>query len=106
VTRDDTGLLVVARSVASQLEDFGSQILKHGSQIDGGTGTDTLSVVALPEETVDTADGERQTSLGGTATGEPQSQHTVIEARFETNFEGRDQDAEAPDRVAMGASCG
>lgn len=34
------------------------------------TGTDTLSVVALPEETVDTADGECETGLGGTAVTE------------------------------------
>ena len=69
VAGDDTGLLVVARSVASQLEDFGSEVLKNSGQVDGGTGTDTLSVVALAEETVDTADGERQTSLGGTTGG-------------------------------------
>ncbi len=37
VTRDDTGLLVVARSVASQLEDFGSKIFENGRQVDGST---------------------------------------------------------------------
>jgi len=31
------------------------------------TGTDTLSVVALPQQTVDTTDGERETGLGRTA---------------------------------------
>lgn len=61
---DDTGLLVVARGVTSQLENFGCEVLEDGGQVDGSTGTDTLSVVALPEETVDTADGECQTSLG------------------------------------------
>lgn len=66
VARDDTGLLVVTGSVASQLEDLGSEVLKDGGQVDGGTGTDTLGVVAFAEETVDTADGECQTSLGGT----------------------------------------
>lgn len=69
VAGDDTGLLVVARSVASQLEDFGSEVLKNSGQVDGSTSTDTLSVVALAEETVDTADGERQTGLGGAAGG-------------------------------------
>lgn len=68
VAGDDTGLLVVARSVASQLEDFGSEILEDGGEVDGSTGTDTLSVVALAEEAVDTADGESQASLGRTAT--------------------------------------
>jgi hypothetical protein len=67
VTGDDTGLLVVARGVASKLEDFGSQVLEDGSEVDGSAGTDTLSVVALAEETVDTANGERETSLGRTA---------------------------------------
>lgn len=66
VTGNDTGLLVVTGSVASQLEDLSGEVLEDGGQVDGGTGTDTLGVVALAEQTVDTADGERQTSLGGT----------------------------------------
>lgn len=67
MTGDDTGLLVVTSSVASQLEDFGSQVLEDGSQVDGSTGTDTLGVVALSQKTVDTTNGERKTRLGGTA---------------------------------------
>jgi hypothetical protein len=67
MTGDDTGLLVVTSGVASQLEDFGSEVLKDGSQVDGSTGTDTLSVVALSQETVDTADRECETRLGGSA---------------------------------------
>jgi hypothetical protein len=63
VTGDDTGLLVVAGGVASQFEDFGGQVLEDSGQVDGRTGTDTLGVVSLTEETVDTADGERETSL-------------------------------------------
>ena len=64
---DDTGLLVVTGGVASQLENPSSEVLENGGEVDGSTGTDTLSVVALAEQTVDTADGERQTSLGRTA---------------------------------------
>src|SRR5690348_4921711 len=67
MTGDDTGLLVVASGVASQLEDLSSEVLKDGSQVDGSTSTDTLSIVALAEETVDTADGESETGLGGSA---------------------------------------
>lgn len=67
VTRDDTGLLVVTSGVTSQLEDFGSEVLENGSEVDGSTGTDTLSVVALSEKTVDTTNGERKTRLGGSA---------------------------------------
>jgi hypothetical protein len=37
MTGDDTGLLVVTGGVASQLEDFSSQVLKDGSQVDGST---------------------------------------------------------------------
>lgn len=64
MTGNDTGLLVVAGSVTGQLEDFGSEVLKDGSEVDGSTGTDTLSVVALSEETVDTTNRESETSLG------------------------------------------
>jgi hypothetical protein len=66
VARDDTGLLVVAGSVTGQLEDFGSQVLKDGSEVDGSASTDTLGVVALAEQTVDTTDGESETGLGRT----------------------------------------
>lgn len=64
---DDTGLLVITGGVASKLEDFGSEVLEDSSEVDGSTGTDTLSIVALAEKTVDTADREGQTSLGRTA---------------------------------------
>lgn len=67
VAGDDTGLLVVAGGVASQLEDLSSEVLEDGSEVDGGSSTDTLGVVALAEQTVDTTDRERETSLGGTA---------------------------------------
>jgi len=68
VPGDDTGLLVVAGGVASQLENLGSEVLEHGSEVDGGAGTDTLGVVALAKETVHTTNGERQTGLRRTTT--------------------------------------
>jgi hypothetical protein len=34
---NDTGLLVVTGGVTSQFEDFGSEVLKDGSEVDGGT---------------------------------------------------------------------
>ena len=64
VTWDDTGLLVVTSGVTGQLEDLSSQVLEDGGEVDWGTSTNTLSVVALPQETVDTTDWEGQTSLG------------------------------------------
>lgn len=67
VTGNDTGLLVVTGGVTSQLENLSSEVLENGGQVDGGTGTDTLSVVALAEQTVDTTNGEGETGLGRTA---------------------------------------
>ena len=66
MTGNDTGLLVVTGSVASQLEDFGSEILEDGSEVDGSTSTNTLGVVTLTEQTVHTTDREREASLGRT----------------------------------------
>lgn len=65
VTRNDTGLLVVTGSVTGQLEDFGSEVLENGGQVDWGASTDTLGIVALPEQTVNTTNWECQTGLGG-----------------------------------------
>jgi hypothetical protein len=67
VTGDDTGLLVVTGGVTSQLENLSGEVLEDSGEVDGSTGTNTLSVVALAEKTVDTANREGQTSLGGTA---------------------------------------
>ena len=64
VTGDDPGLLVVTGSVACKLEHFGGEVLKDGSQVDGGSGTNTLGIVALAEETVDTSDGELKSGAG------------------------------------------
>lgn len=60
---DDTSLLVVAGSVTSQLENLGSEVLEDSGQVNGSTGTDTLSVVTLAEQTVDTTNRESETSL-------------------------------------------
>ncbi|KAG7224895.1 hypothetical protein INR49_014811 [Caranx melampygus] len=67
VTGDDTGLLVVAGSVAGQLEDLSSQVLEHSGQVDGSTSTNTLSIVAFAQQPVHTTDWELETSTGGAA---------------------------------------
>jgi len=64
MTRDDTGLLVVTSGIASQLEDFSCEILENSCEVDWRTSTNTLSVVALAQKTVDTTDWESQTGLG------------------------------------------
>lgn len=61
---DDTGLLVVSCCVTGQLENFGSEVLKHGSEVHRGTSTDSLSVVALSEKSVNSTDWKGETSLG------------------------------------------
>ena len=43
VSWDDTSLLVVLGGVSSELKNFGSEVLKHSSQIDWGTGSYTRS---------------------------------------------------------------
>ena len=62
---DDPGLLVVTGSVACQLKNLSSEVLHDSSQVDGGTSTHTLGVVALAEEPVDPAHGELETSPVG-----------------------------------------
>ena len=65
VTGDDTGLLVVASGVTGQLEDLSGQVFHDGGQVHGSTGTDTLGVVTLAEQTVDTTDRELESSAAG-----------------------------------------
>ena len=64
---DDSGLLVVTGSVASQLEDLSSEVLEDGSQVDWGTSTHSLGVVSLAEESVDATDGELKSRAAGSA---------------------------------------
>jgi len=65
VAGDDPGLLVVPGSIASQLKDLSSQVLHDGSHVDRGTSTNTLSIVALPQQAVDTPDRELKPSPAG-----------------------------------------
>ena len=64
VTGDDSGLLVVTGGVACQFQDLSGQVLKHGSQVDWGSGSNTLGIVAFAEEAVDTPHGELKASSG------------------------------------------
>ena len=58
VTGDDPGLLVVPGGVSGELEDFRGEVLHDGGQVDGGSGSDAISVVALAEKTMDATHGE------------------------------------------------
>ena len=64
VSWDDSGLLVVSGGVTGKLKDLGSQVLKDGSKVHWGTGTDTSGVLSLLQESADTADWELKTGLG------------------------------------------
>jgi hypothetical protein len=56
VSRDDSGLLVISGSVTGQLENLSAQVFENGSQVDWGTSTNTLGVVAFSQESVHTTD--------------------------------------------------
>lgn len=66
---DDSGLLVVSGGVTCQLKNLSGEVLQNGSQVDWGSGTDTLGVVAFTEETMDTSDGELKSGPGGSGLG-------------------------------------
>jgi hypothetical protein len=59
---DDPAFLVVPGSVTSQLKDFSGQILEHGCQVNWGTSTNSLGVVAFPQQTMNTTDWELKSS--------------------------------------------
>ena len=66
---DNSGLLVVTGSIAGQLQDFCGQVLHDGGQVNWGTGTYALSIVALAQKTVDTTYGELESSPAATGLG-------------------------------------
>ena len=83
VTRNDTLFLVITSGVSSQLEDLSGEVLKHGSEVDcfqrvsvvpskesrsrtRCTGANTLGVVTLLQETMDTTNWELEASLSRT----------------------------------------
>lgn len=86
---NDTTLLVVSGSVTGQLENLDGEVLKDGSEVDGGTSTNSLGVVSLSQESVDSTNGEGKIGLsgsrlgglrrgGGLATGLSTGRHCVL----------------------------
>ena len=72
VAGDDSALLGVLGGVASELENLGGKVLKDGSEVDRGTGTDAGGRSVLLQEASDTADGELKSGslgLGGSTGG-------------------------------------
>jgi len=85
MTGDDTSLLVVTGSVSGQFQDFGGEVLEDGGEVDRGTGTNPLGIVALPQETMNTADREGETGLGGAALGLLSLTRSGLATRFSTS---------------------
>ena len=69
VTGYDTVLLVVTSCVASQLQHLCRNVLEDSCQVDWGTSTDPLGVLALLQVAGNTAHWELQASLGAARDG-------------------------------------
>ena len=67
MTWNDACLLVVASGVAGQLEHFSRQVFHDCGQVDRGSGTDSLGVVTLAQQTVDSTDWELETGTARSA---------------------------------------
>ena len=66
VTGDDPRFFVVSGSVASELQDFSSQVLQDSSHVHRCTAADPLCIVAFAEESVNTSHWKLETSTGWT----------------------------------------
>ena len=69
VAGDDTDTLVVTRGVSGKLKDLSSEVLEDGSEVDGGSGSDTGGVASLTKLTVDTTDGKLESGAVGAGLG-------------------------------------
>ena len=63
VTRDDTALLVVTGGVSGEFEDLGTEVLKDGGKVDGGSGSHAGGVLSLTKVTSDTSHWELKSCL-------------------------------------------
>ena len=64
VPGDDSGLLVVLCGVSGQLQHLSSEVFEDGCEIDGSTGSDSLGVVGVSEESSNSSDGELKSGSG------------------------------------------
>merc|ERR1711988_1214764 len=58
MTGDDTCFLVIASSIACQLKNLSSQVFHDSSQVDWCSSSNTFSIVAFSQETMDTTNRE------------------------------------------------
>ena len=83
MSRDDPSLLVVAGSVASELEDLSSQVFHNGCEVDGSSGTNTFGIVAFTQKSVDPSDGELESGTAGPRLGLPLHLATLSTSRHD-----------------------
>ena len=57
----NTGLLVVAGGITGKFENFDSEVFKDSSHEDWSAGTNTFTIAAFTEESVETTDWELET---------------------------------------------
>ena len=63
---DDSSLLFVTGSIASELKNLSSQVFHDGSEVDWGSSTYTFGIVTLAKKTVDSSNWELKSSTGAT----------------------------------------
>jgi hypothetical protein len=61
----DSRLFVVSGGVASELDDFGGQVLEDGGHVDGSAGANSVGPVASSKHSVDASDGELESGPAG-----------------------------------------
>jgi len=63
MSRDDTGSLVVAGGVSSELEDLGGEVLEDRGHVHGGSASESVGEVHLSHVSGDTSDRELKSRL-------------------------------------------
>jgi hypothetical protein len=67
VARDDAGLLVVSGGVASEFENFGGEVFKHGGEVNRSASADSLRILLNLQVSRDATDRELKSRLGRSA---------------------------------------
>ena len=64
MTGNDPRFLVVTGGISCQLENLSCEVLHDGGQVDWGSGSYTLGIVAFAQMTMDTSNGELKSGPG------------------------------------------
>ena len=63
VSGHNSGLLVVLSGISSEFKDLSSEVLKHSSQVDWSTSTNSVSISSLLHESCESSNRELKSSL-------------------------------------------